>query len=132
MFKQWELVLSELRRELDALIKKFDETKNEEKPAPRKPQRFSLNMIGLLTLIVMMFVSVVIFGAVYYKHGTDRRRLVVAVCTIIPVISLALIIFFLFFRKKIELPLTTRTTNSLVSELDNFAKRYEACVLQFV
>jgi hypothetical protein len=135
VFKNWELVLSELRRELDALIKKFNDTKLEEKPTPRKPVRFSLSNIGLLGLSILFFVSLVVFGAMYYKYSVKQRRLVVTLCTVTSFISLTLIIFFLFCRKKIEkieIPLIESAPKGLLSDLDNFAKRYKACIQQFV
>ena len=97
--------------------------------------RFSLSHIGLLGLSILFLVSLVVFGAMYYKYYVKHRRLVVTLCTVVSFISLALIIFFLFCRKKIEkieLPLMESTPKGLLSDLDNFAKRYEACILQFV
>lgn len=104
MFKHWELVLSELKRELDACLKNFKETKLEEKPAPRKSSRFSLSLIGLVSLAVMAVIALVIFGGMYYKYNGKHRRMVIALCTVIPITSLVMIVFFAFLRKKYEAP----------------------------
>lgn len=79
----------------------------------------------------MIVIALVVFGCMYYSYGKKHRPVVITFCTVVPIVSLAVLIFCVFFRKKIELPLLPSSPKGSVSDLDQFTTRYEECVLQF-
>ena len=66
----------------------------------------------------MVVIALVIFGGMYFKYNGKHRSMVITLCTVIPITSLALIVFFVFLRKKIEAPQIPSTLKDQISALD--------------
>lgn len=124
--------MTELRRELEDCIKQYNEIKVEEKAkVSMKRCRFSASQLGYSSLIIMICLGLIIFGGLYPMYGERLKTLVICLCTIVPVLVLTTMFVLVFcVKKKIEEPKPDEDP-AIVTEIDEFSKRFETSLIQF-